>query len=341
MFTILISIFVGILTIALSKWKQVNYKVLEKYSEIEKKTMGRFKRFSEIIKAFELVNGKKPSPNELHAFYDEFHDLETYTSDDVVVVLKDKSKYHQILADFLKSNHVETDVDSKVTPEKMTTESNQIKDEIDDEMAAKLVSKIYKKIFSDEVLSNDNKEFLLYKFRKMNNDVHNLEMYLTSDEEYKSFIKKKIDGQFARDSAAPGDSKLIPSSMSFKISRPHLNNTTVEETKNVPTVAGYTCEDLEDEHVLSKIITSRNMDLLKYACIRSKNKQSNTDNDMVLIKGLDWTIPQERPGVCRSSKPQDPVQYSTDQTSLIGTLLLDSENTKVGSIMPEFEYKEE
>ena len=191
MFTILISIFVGILTIALSKWKQVNYKVLEKYSEIEKKTMGRFKRFSEIIKAFELVNGKKPSPNELHAFYDEFHDLETYTSDDVVVVLKDKSKYHQILADFLKSNHVETDVDSKVTPEKMTTESNQIKDEIDDEMAAKLVSKIYKKIFSDEVLSNDNKEFLLYKFRKMNNDVHNLEMYLTSDEEYKSFIKKK------------------------------------------------------------------------------------------------------------------------------------------------------
>ena len=148
----------------------------------------------------------------------------------------------------------------------------------------------------------------------------------------------KFGIEFRRDNAGPSNSALVPETSSFKISRPHINNTTLEEKENVE-VNGYTCKDLEDEHVLSKIISARNMDQLKYACLRSKDKHMQTDDNMVLIKGLEWSVPQQRPGVCRMSKTQD-YHYSTEQTSLIGTLLDEAENTKVGSIMPEFEYKE-
>ena len=297
--------------------------------------MGRFQRFSEIIKGFEEVNGDKPSPNELHAFYDEFSEVDTYTSEDVKDVLQDKSKYHEIIAKFLKANNIEEESEEK--PSTLLAESETIA-EIDDEGASKLVSKTFSDIYPGEKLSNDNREFLTYKLNKFGNDVSRLKDYLTTNEEYSEYIKKKLDGQFSRDKAGPTDSELIPSSKTFKISRPHVNNTTLEETESVE-VDGYTCKDLEDEHVLSKIISSRNMDQLKYACLRSKDKNMRTDDNMVLIKGLEWSVPQQRPGICRMSKTQD-YHYSTEQTSLIGTLLDEAENTKVGSIMPEFEYKE-
>ena len=297
--------------------------------------MGRFQRFAEIIKAFEDSNGKKPSPNELHAFYDEFSEVDRYTSDDVKEVLGDKSKYHEILAKFLKANNIDEESEEPA----LSSEESDKKaiSDIDDESLSKLVSKTFSDIYPDEKLSNDNREFLMYKLSKFGNDVSSLKDYLTTNEEYSEYIKKKLDGQFSRDKAGPTDSGLVPSSTTFKVSRPHVNNTTLEEER--VEVDGYTCKDLEDEHVLSKIISARNMDQLKYACLRSKDKHMKTDDNMVLIKGLEWSVPQQRPGVCRMSKTQD-YHYSTEQTSLIGTLLDEAENTKVGSIMPEFEYKE-
>ena len=339
MYKFLIIVFVAILMWGLSKWKQANRKILEKFSEIENSTMGRFQRFSEIIKGFEEVKSEKPSPNELHAFYDEFSELDSYTSADVKEAIEDEPRYHEIMAKFLKANNIESESKSGEKPsEKLDDEAAEIISEIDDESAAKLVSKIYSEIYPNENLSNDNKEFLTYKLNKFGNDVASLKEYLTTNEEYSEYIKKKLDGQFRRDNAGPSNSALVPETSSFKISRPHINNTTLEEKENVE-VNGYTCKDLEDEHVLSKIISARNMDQLKYACLRSKDKHMQTDDNMVLIKGLEWSVPQQRPGVCRMSKTQD-YHYSTEQTSLIGTLLDEAENTKVGSIMPEFEYKE-
>ena len=67
MYAVILVIFVFILLSGLSKWKNTNQKLMEKFSDIESNSMGRFERFSEIIKAFEEVKNKKPSPNELHA----------------------------------------------------------------------------------------------------------------------------------------------------------------------------------------------------------------------------------------------------------------------------------
>lgn len=341
MYAVILVIFVFILLSGLSKWKNTNQKLMEKFSDIESNSMGRFERFSEIIKAFEEVKNKKPSPNELHAYYDEFSELDRYTSKDVIPKLED-SKYYEIMAKFSKTNNLEKDTspDSGMNPGDTIERSNKItEDVIDEDEASNLVSKSYGKVYPNEVLTNENKEFLMYKLKRLGNDISSLEDYLSSNEEYREFIRSRIDGQFKRDNASIQESELIPSNKSFSISRPHINNTTVEETDIDSPLGVYTCKDLEDEHVLSKIVNSRNMDQLKYACLKSKNKQMRTDDDMVLIKGLDWSVPQERPGICRTSNPIQ-YNYSTEQTSLIGTLLDDAENTMVGSIMPEFEFKE-
>lgn len=345
MYGFLVMVFVAILLWGLSKWNEANHKILEKFSDIEKSTMGRFQRFSEIIKAFEEVNGKKPSPTELHAFYDEFSEVDSFTSAEVSEVLRDQARYHRILGDFLQTNNVDEESE-EVIDSSMEDDAVGIS-EIDDEGVAKLVSKVFAETFPGEKLTNDNREFLMYKLSKFNNDVALLKEYLTGNDEYAQYIRKKLDGQFTRDKAGPGDSALVPESTTYKISRPHLYNKTLEEEKadnadnevDKVEVDGYTCEDLEDEQVLSKIISARNMDQLKYACLKSKDKNMRTDDDMVLIKGLEWSVPQQRPGVCRMSKTQD-YHYSTEQSSLIGTLLDEADNTKVGSIMPEFEFKE-
>lgn len=64
-----------------------------------------------------------------------------------------------------------------------------------------------------------------------------------------------------------------------------------------------------------------------------------TSNDLVLDHTQRWSVPQHRPPVCivnerRASK----VCSTTDQSSLIGTLLSDAQDTSVGSIMPKFAF---
>ena len=70
------------------------------------------------------------------------------------------------------------------------------------------------------------------------------------------------------------------------------------------------------------------------------NKSWMTKN-LVLMDGLQWTVPQKRPPVCVPTSRACIVRPSTDQTGLIGTLLTDAKRTKVGSMMPKFKYIEE
>ena len=60
---------------------------------------------------------------------------------------------------------------------------------------------------------------------------------------------------------------------------------------------------------------------------------------MVLLPDQKWSVPQERPEVCRMSG-EFSYKPSIEQTALIGTLLEDAKDTRVGTIMPSFEFKE-
>jgi hypothetical protein len=61
-------------------------------------------------------------------------------------------------------------------------------------------------------------------------------------------------------------------------------------------------------------------------------------DDMVLRDDVYWEFPATKMP-CPNQSCSDP-EYRNSQTSLIGTLLDSAENTSVGTLMPEFEYRE-
>jgi hypothetical protein len=93
-----------------------------------------------------------------------------------------------------------------------------------------------------------------------------------------------------------------------------------------------------NEQSLATAVNDRNRDELKNICERNKTFSKYHYEDMVLVPGQEWSIPQKHPPVCYGSKGNyNPL---VDQTALIGTLLSESKDTEIGSIMPKFTYKE-
>jgi hypothetical protein len=88
---------------------------------------------------------------------------------------------------------------------------------------------------------------------------------------------------------------------------------------------------------LAEYQSERNLDELATSCARN-TYYLNADDDMVLYPEFKWQMPERRPPPCVGSCGE--VQPMSEQTALIGTLLTDAENTKVGSMLPKFVYKE-
>jgi hypothetical protein len=85
---------------------------------------------------------------------------------------------------------------------------------------------------------------------------------------------------------------------------------------------------------LADYVNERNRSHMKSVCNRNKKygKYLNADDNMVLYPEFKWSVPQKFPPVCvGGGKCYTPVQ---SQTALIGTLLNEAEDTKVGSILP-------
>lgn len=92
------------------------------------------------------------------------------------------------------------------------------------------------------------------------------------------------------------------------------------------------------EQSLANAVNDRNRDELKNICERNKTFSKYHYEDMVLVPGQEWTIPQKHPPVCYGSKGN--YNPRIEQTALIGTLIGDAKDTEIGSIMPKFSYKE-
>ena len=98
--------------------------------------------------------------------------------------------------------------------------------------------------------------------------------------------------------------------------------------------------DKRDGTMLAKLQKDRNAEKQKLECQRF-SKYVNADDNMVLNPEFKWSVPQKLPPPCIVGKKDKAIVYpSTDQSALIGTLLQDAKETKVGSIMPKFAYTE-
>jgi hypothetical protein len=100
------------------------------------------------------------------------------------------------------------------------------------------------------------------------------------------------------------------------------------------------CLDKRDTQGYAQASQQRRRDDLSAAAGRC-NEPQGSNAGMVLLPGMEWSVPQPRPPVCLPCPTTCPVQPSLDQTRLLGTLLSDANDTQVGSMMPKFTYSEE
>ena len=73
-------------------------------------------------------------------------------------------------------------------------------------------------------------------------------------------------------------------------------------------------------------------------CPRIGAKYLHVDKDMRLLPDQRWNVPYKSPPVCWGNNRQ--YRPLIDQTALIGTLLNEAADTRVGSILPDFSYRE-
>lgn len=92
---------------------------------------------------------------------------------------------------------------------------------------------------------------------------------------------------------------------------------------------------------LAELTKDRNNSELKEICLRNKKfadiDQNGLNDNLVLDPTQRWSVPQQHPSVCIGNFSN--YEPSTEQTSLIGTLISNTNETKVGSILPLFPNK--
>lgn len=105
-------------------------------------------------------------------------------------------------------------------------------------------------------------------------------------------------------------------------------------------------DTLQREHrernKLAEVQKDRNVDNLRASCKRN-SYFLNADENMVLFPEFKWEVPQKRTPLCTgscSSVEPITIHQSIAHSPLTGTPLEEAENTKVGSMLPRFVYKE-
>ena len=131
----------------------------------------------------------------------------------------------------------------------------------------------------------------------------------------------------------------------YNLPRPDINkhtqltdgkHTNTKKTKKTKKLDCSALDKISENTSLAELHSKREMEDLKYHC-EMRNNYDNVNDDLTLIKGQEWSVPQQRTPVCYSQSCHVANQF--DQTSLIGTLIGDVEENRY--IMPEFTYAED
>lgn len=164
----------------------------------------------------------------------------------------------------------------------------------------------------------------------------------TSKNEKETFDEKAFDGKnYIRDSVIifgdrPNASVLADLAKSSTAQGAVDSNKLVQNIKQQGSCSYF--KDKEENQLLASsqrqladYIQDRNRSHMKNVCERN-SMYLNADDDMVLFPEFKWEVPIRHPPVCVGGNSE--VHPLADQTSLIGTLLTDAKDTKVGNILP-------
>lgn len=331
-----------------------NYEVYRNIIATFNSILARNPNTSEIFKYYKQMNGAEIDSNKLKTILqnsDEYKRTEAIqnnlTSNKIVDSINEQQVNSEIIALYTEIfNKSPTDIDVTYFRQKYL-ELDLDKDDLKKYMLATpdyiKYASIIKEAEADLKASSTNELKPINKAAFP--DVDKKDSVTVSDGKATYIIERPnifnfytADGEGEQD-LIDRSSKLIHSNMVDKPDNITETNITEIQGEDIcKTDKETTSCTLLKKKSMSNHIQNRNLDELKYKC-KNNSKYSNADTFGKLIPTMEWQVPQERAPICYgSSYSANPLN---SQTALIGTLLGDSKDTQIGSIMPKFKYTEE
>lgn len=314
--------------------------------------------YFEIIDSYQLLLSRDPEQYELNKYFNDIKN-ERITIEDVVKSLQASEEYERL------NDNEDT---SHLAPANTSPASEDRKN-----FDLMVETNIPQHSFNTEFM-----DFLFSKYNKLNKDEKSFISYVKKTPEYIEIFKHKetipeeipslevidpkkhkadphvVIEEFVNEEAnteiskrnmdTEDDTKItISECLSMDIKRPTTDQLSDSGVKLIlnehkKLKRDSECETLplsKNKHLLSDKVAKRNLEQLKYHCELSKDYK-NVNKDLTLLKDQSWSVPQKNTPVCYSATCD--VADQTSQTSLLGTLLEDSTNSK---ILPSFSFSEE
>lgn len=319
--------------------------------------------YKNIIAVFKHEIGNPPNQEELFKCFEKIKD-KTMTHDSLKTLLhKDPKNYHvKLFPELLKHKSIEpfeqqknqddkNKTDEIVTDEDDTTiatNTDPLPDNVENEEEAMMLEST--KVEHEISTSAKDKSYMLndsknqYVFNRPT--IYNIMHPDATEQTFKSIstmMKNIPSSKDAFDTSDVNTTALIEA-----IKKNAADNDDDDDDVEEERVENYknrcqTKEEFADQNKLASRQEKRNFNELKFACNRSKyanNKKYDFD-PMVLRYDQSWQMPYKKPPLCTmDSKQKCKVTPVQTQTALIGTLLTDAKDTKIGSIMPDFKFEE-
>ena len=310
--------------------KKLIEKFVQKYdNSLDKGPDGHSKEdfsvYSKIMGIYRHKLGRSPTQDELFRCFDKIKANEiTYESINESMDKKGED-YNTILFPELSYtlDEVETEEEDNISKEAEYEDETLVSEEQEKPMKIGV---------SEENEKGINNQYILHRPTIYNISNKIVEDQDFSTEKFMKAVKEKVKSLDNDD-----DSELDMDEQEEK--QPTVESV---ESKTHKNRCG-TKEERDAENALAIKKEARNMEELEMGCKRSTKKErlAHEYDDMVLRHDQLWKMPERRPPVCKmNSKKKCSVNPIEVQSSLLGTLLDDSKDTKVGSILPKFTYKE-
>lgn len=263
-----------------------------------------------VIKVYNEILDRNPDPSELKKYATRIKDGKL-SEDQLRDILYASLEYKRL--EKTQTNMVNASIHDNMTDRQLTF----------------IVTEDYRTIAGRNAdLDDDTLKFLKKKLMQFNLDRNKfrqfIKNYMAGDTfERQVALQQKIVEEAAevekQKEALRKDGERFCSKPNNKVIKDLLSSKSVFDTINQQATCVFdTSIDSLGNQSLSSAINDRNRQELKDICQRNTT-YSKIDEDMVVLKGQEWSVPQKHPPVC--IKGDTTYQPSIDQTALIGTLL--------------------
>lgn len=329
--------------VQITKKKKMIEQFVEKVStggEPEPFTRDDFNIYSNVIGVFKSTLGKEPTSDELYACYLKINSKEMSLAELETLLTKEPINYRVFL--FPETERLLID------EEKSVEEINKVSDEFSND--TQKTSDI-KSTPNEEIRLTDKGNSVQYIINRPT--IYNIgtsgskkAFDVSTDETMNKIIEQndKNERNDINEYETINDNDSIDEALTenFELFNkdPTKSVKDVEKNKKLTQNRCLTQDEFEEQNKYASQQQIRNLNELKFGCTRSKQrtKIAHKYDDMVLRHDQLWRMPEKKPPICK--KGNCSVNPMHVQSSLIGTLISDSEDTQIGSIMPGFKYKE-